>query len=106
MRRYVQRGLRHCRLAVCTEVGPLRRSNVLESEWRIDQRLYRAQQHRSERRTALPLLKLRSRFINVYMEDAKSGKMKFARSVDIRGNTDESWSRGLKFLLEEHVLDQ
>jgi hypothetical protein len=24
------------------------------------------------------------------MEDAESGKMKFARSVDIRGNTDES----------------
>jgi hypothetical protein len=32
--------------------------------------------------------------INVYIEDAESGKMKFARSVDIRGNTDESWRRG------------
>jgi hypothetical protein len=28
--------------------------------------------------------------INVYMENAASGKMEFARSVDIRGNTDES----------------
>ena len=31
--------------------------------------------------------------INVYMEDAESGKMKFARSVDIRGNTDELENR-------------
>jgi hypothetical protein len=42
--------------------------------------------------------------INVYMEDAKSGKMKFARSVDIRGNTDESWRRGLDFLLRNYLL--
>ena len=34
MRRYVQRDLRHCRLAVCTEVGPLHRSNVLETQYR------------------------------------------------------------------------
>jgi hypothetical protein len=34
--------------------------------------------------------------INVYMEDAESGKMKFARSIEIRGNTDESWRRGTR----------
>jgi Protein of unknown function (DUF2380) len=42
--------------------------------------------------------------INVYMEDAESGKMKFARSVDIRGNTDESWRRGLDYLLRSYLL--
>src|SRR5258705_3354619 len=33
--------------------------------------------------------------INVYMTDVSTGKSAFARSVDIRGNTDESWRRGL-----------
>jgi Protein of unknown function (DUF2380) len=42
--------------------------------------------------------------INVYMEDAESGTMKFARSVDIRGNTDESWRRGLDYLLRNYLL--
>ena len=42
--------------------------------------------------------------INVYTEDAESGKMKFARSVDIRGNTDESWRRGLDYLLRNYLL--
>jgi len=42
--------------------------------------------------------------INVYMEDAEPGKMKFARSVDIRGNTDESWRRGLDYLLRNYLL--
>jgi Protein of unknown function (DUF2380) len=42
--------------------------------------------------------------INVYMEDAESGKMKFARSIDIRGNTDESWRRGLDYLLRNYSL--
>jgi hypothetical protein len=30
--------------------------------------------------------------------------MKFARSVDIRGNTDESWQRGLDYLLRNYLL--
>ena len=42
--------------------------------------------------------------INVYMEDERSGKMQFARSVDIRGNTDESWRRGLDYLLHNYLL--
>ena len=42
--------------------------------------------------------------INVYMEDAESGTMKFARSVDIRGNTDEFWRRGLDYLLRNYLL--
>jgi hypothetical protein len=28
----------------------------------------------------------------------------FARSVDIRGNTDESWRRGLDYLLRNYLL--
>ena len=43
--------------------------------------------------------------INLVIEDAASGKVLKAGSVDIRGNTDESWTRGLKFLLEERVFD-
>jgi hypothetical protein len=44
--------------------------------------------------------------INLVIEDTKTGKQVAGGSVDIRGNTDESWSRGLHFLLEEHVLPQ
>ncbi len=44
--------------------------------------------------------------INLVIEDAKTGKQIGGGSVDIRGNTDESWSRGLHFLIEEHVLPQ
>jgi uncharacterized protein DUF2380 len=43
--------------------------------------------------------------LNLVIEDAASGRILHAGSVDIRGNTDESWFRGLKFLLEEHVFD-
>jgi Protein of unknown function (DUF2380) len=42
--------------------------------------------------------------INVYLRDADSGSMTFARSVDIRGNTDESWQRGLDYLLRNYLL--
>jgi Protein of unknown function (DUF2380) len=37
--------------------------------------------------------------INLYMEDAASGQMEFAKNVDIRGNTDESWRHGLDYLV-------
>ena len=42
--------------------------------------------------------------INVYVEDAEAGKMEFVRSVDIRGNTDESWRHGLTYLLRNYLL--
>ncbi len=32
--------------------------------------------------------------INLYMEDERTGQLQFAKSVDIRGNTDKSWRRG------------
>jgi hypothetical protein len=44
--------------------------------------------------------------INVYIEDAKAKKMLFVKSVDIRGNTDESWQRGLDYLLGHYLLNK
>ncbi|WP_439542702.1 DUF3280 domain-containing protein [Hyphomicrobium sp.] len=42
--------------------------------------------------------------LNVYMADVKEKKMTFVRSVDIRGNTDESWTRSLKYLVKNYLL--
>jgi len=38
--------------------------------------------------------------MNLRIEDADSGAMLFQRSVDIRGNTDLSWQRGAKALVD------
>lgn len=42
--------------------------------------------------------------INVVMRNVATGKMVHAGSVDIRGNTDESWSRGLAYLMRYRIL--
>ncbi len=44
--------------------------------------------------------------INLVIRDAKTGNVLNGGSVDIRGDTDESWSRGVKYLLRDrmHVL--
>jgi len=42
--------------------------------------------------------------MNVYVADVKSGKALLIRSVDVRGNTDESWSRSLRYLVKNYVL--
>jgi len=44
--------------------------------------------------------------INVYMENARANKMEFAKSVDIRGNTDESWQRGLDYMLRHYLFQE
>ena len=44
--------------------------------------------------------------INVYIEDAPAKQMKFAKSVDIRGNTDESWRRGLDYMLRHYLFQE
>ena len=44
--------------------------------------------------------------INVYVTEAETGAPFFVRSVDIRGNTDESWRRGLDYLLRNYMLRQ
>ncbi|BDV40012.1 DUF3280 domain-containing protein [Methylocystis bryophila] len=40
---------------------------------------------------------------NLYMRRA-DGAPFFAHSVDIRGNTDESWERGLRYMLKNHLF--
>ena len=44
--------------------------------------------------------------INLYIEDVRTGKPTFVKSVDIRGNTDESWRRGLDYLLRNYLLQE
>jgi hypothetical protein len=41
--------------------------------------------------------------INVVVRDVATNKIIHAGSVDIRGNTDESWSRGLSYLLSDRL---
>ena len=43
---------------------------------------------------------------NIYMNRVDGGAPFFSGSVDIRGNTDESWSRGMKYLMGEYFLKQ
>ncbi len=43
--------------------------------------------------------------INLRIEDTATGKAVFQRSVDIRGNTDLSWQRGVKALAERLADD-
>lgn len=42
--------------------------------------------------------------INIYVSDASSGERLRAMSADIRGNTDQSWSRGLSYLVRNRLL--
>ncbi len=42
--------------------------------------------------------------INIRIEDVATGRFVKGGSVDIRGNTDVSWNRGLKYLLDEHIF--
>lgn len=42
--------------------------------------------------------------VNLVVEDVSSGRTLRAESVDIRSNTDESWTRGLRYLLNERMF--
>ena len=42
--------------------------------------------------------------INLYVRDAESKKQLRAMSADIRGNTDQSWSRGVSYLVKNRLL--
>jgi hypothetical protein len=44
--------------------------------------------------------------INLYVENAASGKLEFVKSVDIRGNTDESWRHGLNYMLRHYLFGE
>ena len=44
--------------------------------------------------------------INIYVRDVASGKLVEGHSADIRANTDESWTRGLDWILKNRLLAQ
>ena len=44
--------------------------------------------------------------LNVVIRDAATREQVFASSVDIRGNTDESWQHGIRYLLENRLLKE
>jgi hypothetical protein len=41
--------------------------------------------------------------INIQIEDAATGTVLLKKSVDLRGNTDETWRRGISFLVKSMV---
>jgi len=42
--------------------------------------------------------------LNLVVRDTESGKTIWAKSVDMRGNTDESWSRALDYMVRNYLL--
>jgi hypothetical protein len=44
--------------------------------------------------------------INLYMENVAAGRLEFVKSVDIRGNTDESWRHGLNYMLRHYLFGE
>ncbi|MHC2333035.1 hypothetical protein ACVIW0_002324 [Bradyrhizobium sp. USDA 4454] len=42
--------------------------------------------------------------INLYLRDVHTGQLVTAASVDMRGNTDESWSRATDYLVRNRLL--
>ncbi|KUO65022.1 MAG: hypothetical protein APF80_10535 [Alphaproteobacteria bacterium BRH_c36] len=41
--------------------------------------------------------------LNVYMGSVETGQMTYIKSVDIRGNTDTSWTKGLEWMLKYYM---
>ena len=41
--------------------------------------------------------------LNVYMGSVETGQMTYIKSVDIRGNTDTSWTKGLGWMLKHYM---
>jgi hypothetical protein len=42
--------------------------------------------------------------VNLQIRDVETGRLVKGGSVDIRGNTDESWQRGITYLMERRIL--
>jgi hypothetical protein len=42
--------------------------------------------------------------MNIFLRDAHTGRVITAMSADFRGNTDESWSRAMSYLLRNRLL--
>ncbi|MGB3316244.1 MAG: DUF3280 domain-containing protein [Albidovulum sp.] len=43
--------------------------------------------------------------MNLVLRDTASGQMIRGKSVDIRSNTDESWQRGMNYILKTHYFN-
>lgn len=41
--------------------------------------------------------------INIQVRDVESGKIVLNKSVDIRGNTDQTWTRGIRYMVRSMV---
>lgn len=41
--------------------------------------------------------------INIEIKDVKTGEVTLKKSADIRGNTDQSWSRGISYMTRDMV---
>lgn len=42
--------------------------------------------------------------LNLYVKDVETGRQIRGQAVDIRGNTDESWQRGMRYILERSIF--
>lgn len=42
--------------------------------------------------------------INIYVRDAETGAQLRGQAVDIRGNTDDSWQRGARYILKNNIF--
>ena len=42
--------------------------------------------------------------MNIYLRDVHSGQIVTAMSADLRGNTDESWTRAMSYLVRNRLL--
>lgn len=42
--------------------------------------------------------------VNIYTRDVATGERLTAMSVDIRGNTDKSWTRGVRYIVKNRLL--
>jgi hypothetical protein len=42
--------------------------------------------------------------ISLFLRDAQTGRLIVAMNTDLRGNTDESWSRATRYLVRERLL--
>ena len=42
--------------------------------------------------------------LNIYLRDVKTGAMITAASADMRGNTDEAWTRTMSYLIRNRLL--
>jgi hypothetical protein len=42
--------------------------------------------------------------LNIYMADVQQRKMIFVKSVDMRGNSDETWEQAVNYMVKRYIL--